>query len=165
MGHATSTRDPITITDDGLKAQLYCDCKSLGICFAAKMWGISRVTAHAQVKRYAEDAEFRAKCDVMMAELRAKMSQRTLDLHSAASNALLLKLREPGHSLDSVLRTVVETARMLGLHKGDVVTAASAKSGASITLPAILTQPRVDPGNAPVVPPPPPVGLPDETDE
>lgn len=134
------------IRDDRMKAILWADTQLFGAAHTVRVHGVSRTCVFEICKRAAADATFGELCETTLAEVRADHRRRSEEVLATAASSLLKALREPGHSLDSRLRAFESVTRVLGLHEGDAKTSEGKVGGpgVSITLPTILTQPRVE---------------------
>lgn len=140
------------ILDLETRARVWADYVTCGVTLTAKTWGICARTVYNIVGECNRDAAFQAMCQQALVKLRDDMNQRSLDAQMVAVVALTDRLRDTGHSIPDLLAAVVQLSKVNGNHKGDKTAAAQgagAGRGASIMLPAILTQPREDSGDEP----------------
>jgi hypothetical protein len=142
-------RENRRIADLDTRALVVADARMVGPTQAARLWGTNRRTVYDMVKQANEDPAFAARVECAVAQRRAVLDQRTLDAQHAAVIGLTLALQRPNLTIQDLLNATRELARVNGNHKGDALTAANAglnkPGGASIMLPVILTQPRIDP--------------------
>lgn len=141
--------------DPRVQARIVCDYKVSGATLTARLWGMSRTGVYDLVHKEQSDPEFAKLCAQVSENILGILDARRNDVHLALQNAILSAARRQGNGVRDLVDGLVQVMRAQGMHKGDkqanrakITQGESRGSGASISLPVILTQPRLEPAHA-----------------